>query len=76
MLPMACPLSGVGYGIIFGPCMVVVGQFFNKRRSLANGLAAAGGSLGQLCIPMLITVMLKEYGFHVRDVNLLTQQIQ
>ena len=58
--------SGVGYGIIFGPCMVVVGQFFNKRRSLANGLAAAGGSLGQLVIPMMITVLLEKYGFQVK----------
>ena len=58
-------ISGVGYGLMFGPCMVVVGQYFNKRRSLANGLAAAGGSLGQLCIPMAITYFLKEYGYTV-----------
>ena len=40
---------------MFGPSMVLVGQYFVKRRSLANGLAIGGGSIGQLVIPWFIT---------------------
>jgi MFS family permease len=40
---------------MFGPSMVLVGQYFNKRRSLANGMAIGGGSCGQLIIPWFIT---------------------
>src|SRR6218665_3172424 len=43
--------------------MVVVGQYFVKRRSLAVGLAAAGGSMGTLLLPLFIRVATQEYGF-------------
>lgn len=54
---------GIGYGMMFGPSLVVVGMYFQKRRSLANGLAAAGGSLGQLLIPQLLHLLIQTYGF-------------
>ena len=46
-----------------GPSMVVVGQHFHKRRSLANGIAASGGSIGQLVLPQLISALLARYTF-------------
>ena len=54
---------GIGYGLMFGPSLVMIGMYFDKRRSLANGLAAAGGSLGQLVLPQLITVLIEHYAF-------------
>ena len=51
---------------MFGPSMVLVGIHFKERRSLANGLAAAGGSLGQLVIPQLLAILLEHYSFQGR----------
>lgn len=41
----------------------MVGQYFVKRRSLAVGLAAAGGSMGTLILPLYIRAATQEYGF-------------
>ena len=55
--------AGIGYGFIFGPCMVMVNIYFLKRRSLANGIAAGGGSFGTLLIPLFVRSATKEYGY-------------
>ena len=57
---------------MFGPSLVVVGLYFNRRRSLANGLAAAGGSLGQLVLPVVITQLVNHYQFSGQFKILLT----
>jgi len=46
---------------MFTPSLIVVSQYFEKRRSLANGFTMAGGSLGQLIIPLLLNHWLKTY---------------
>lgn len=56
-------MSGIGYGLAFTQSMVVVGQYFLKRRSLAVGLAAAGGSIGTLLLPLYIRAATQEFGF-------------
>lgn len=43
--------------------MVMVNQYFLRRRSLANGLAAAGGSIGTLVLPKFINLSTEYYGF-------------
>ena len=48
---------------MWGPCLVVLGQYFQRRRSLANGIAASGGSLGQLFLPQLINFLVAQFGF-------------
>ena len=53
----------MGLCCVFGPPLVVVGQHFNEKRSLANGLTTAGGSLGQLSLPLFTTYLLDFYGF-------------
>ena len=55
--------AGMGYGFMFGTSMVSVSQYFLKRRSLANGLAVSGGSIGQLVLPQFLRFVLAEYGF-------------
>ena len=46
---------------MFTPSMIIVSQYFDKHRSLANGFTMAGGSLGQLVIPILLNYWLKTY---------------
>ena len=43
--------------------MVMVGKYFIQRRSLANGLAFAGGSMGTLLIPLLMRYVTDLYTF-------------
>lgn len=41
----------------------MVGQYFEKRRGLANGLCTSGSALGSVLIPPLLRVLLSEYGY-------------
>ena len=56
-------VSGVGSGCMMGNALTVVGQYFEKRRSLAKGVTMAGASVGQLVIPHLMTFLLQRFGF-------------
>ena len=53
--------TGFGYAGLFGPSLVMIGIYFEKRRSLANGIAVAGASVGQLVIPFMMAYLIKEY---------------
>ena len=37
---------GVGFGLIYVPAIVAVGFYFEKKRSLAMGIAVCGSGLG------------------------------
>lgn len=43
--------------------MVVIVQYFDKRRAIANSLGVAGASVGQLVFPPLLAYLLSEYNF-------------
>ncbi|PWI74096.1 hypothetical protein PCL_09372 [Purpureocillium lilacinum] len=45
---------GLGNGATFCPGLAVLSQYFDKRRSFAVGLAAAGAAVGGLVYPVLI----------------------
>ena len=38
---------GLGYAFMYGPGLMLIGVYFDKRRTLANGLALSGASVGQ-----------------------------
>lgn len=48
---------------MFGPSMVMIGQYFKTRTSLAGGLSVAGGSIGQLVLPHFFNFMSARYSF-------------
>ena len=54
--------TGVGAGSSYGPTVVVMATYFEKRRALANGIAITSASLGSLCFPPLIQSCLDYYG--------------
>ncbi|KAL5004576.1 hypothetical protein ScPMuIL_018032 [Solemya velum] len=55
-------ILGVANSLIFGPTIICVGKYFDKRRGLANGLVMSGGSLGSLLLPILLQYLFDEYG--------------
>lgn len=54
---------GIGKSLAYQPGLVVVGQHFEKRRSIAVGLATAGGGIGTLVLPPLFESVLEHYSF-------------
>lgn len=56
-------LAGIGKSLAYQPGLVVVGQHFEKRRSIAVGLATAGGGVGTLLLPPLFEMVLENYCF-------------
>ncbi|VDI48628.1 Hypothetical predicted protein [Mytilus galloprovincialis] len=55
-------LHASGCAASYGPAIVLLSTYFDKRKGLANSLANAGGSIGGLCIPLLIRHLLDTYG--------------
>ncbi|XP_067670338.1 monocarboxylate transporter 5-like [Haliotis asinina] len=53
---------GVGHSMIYGPALVLIGHYFNKRRGLATAIAMSGISFGSSVFPPLIRHLLDEYG--------------
>ena len=47
---------------MFGPSYVILAQYFNKRRSLANGVVAAGASLGVFIFPLTFRFFIDTFG--------------
>lgn len=55
--------AGLGRAFVLTPCTLLLGEYFDKRRSLAFGLASAGFGIGGFAITPLIEVVFQEYGF-------------
>ncbi|EWC44347.1 hypothetical protein DRE_01173 [Drechslerella stenobrocha 248] len=55
-------LYGLGMGFIFAASVGIIPQWFQKRRSVANGISAAGGGIGGLAFSLGSDVMLRRLG--------------
>lgn len=44
------------------PCTILLGEYFEKRRGLANSVANLGASIGGLAWPPLVVFLISEYG--------------
>lgn len=56
-------LAGIGYSLAFIAGVSVVGQWFEKRRGLAVGIAVAGSGLGQFAISLITGKLIDENGW-------------
>ncbi|MCB1475700.1 MAG: MFS transporter [Rhodobiaceae bacterium] len=54
-------IGGIGFAGMFTPLLTLTGQWFEKRRGMAMGIATAGGAFGQGFIPFLARVLISEY---------------
>ncbi|OWA53354.1 putative Monocarboxylate transporter 7 [Hypsibius exemplaris] len=57
-------ISGIGSALVYGPSIIMVGRYFDKRRSLANGLSMAGSGVGSFLIPVLLNILIERYTIH------------
>ncbi|KAH8587383.1 major facilitator superfamily domain-containing protein [Bisporella sp. PMI_857] len=54
---------GLGNGCLFCPSMSLLSTYFTKKRSLAIGIAAAGGATGGMVFPAMVQQLLPKIGF-------------
>ncbi|KAG1709160.1 Monocarboxylate transporter 9 [Nymphon striatum] len=54
-------LIGSSAGLTIIPCILVICEYFKKRRGLASGVMLSGSSLGAVTFPPLVTFLLEEY---------------
>ncbi|XP_050821941.1 monocarboxylate transporter 14 isoform X1 [Gopherus flavomarginatus] len=55
--------AGVGSGMVYLPAVVMVGQYFQKRRALAQGLSTTGTGFGTFLMTVLLKYLCKEFGW-------------
>ncbi|CAG9864488.1 unnamed protein product, partial [Phyllotreta striolata] len=55
--------TGVGFGLIYLPAIVSVTTYFEKKRSLATGIAVCGSGFGTFIFAPIISKLLNEYGW-------------
>ncbi|XP_070579218.1 monocarboxylate transporter 3-like [Ptychodera flava] len=56
-------ITGISYGLVFIPSIVLVSYYFKKRHALANGVAFAGSSMGVMIFPPLCHYLIEHYGW-------------
>ncbi|EMP40333.1 Monocarboxylate transporter 14 [Chelonia mydas] len=56
-------IVGVGSGMVYLPAVVMVGQYFQKRRALAQGLSTTGTGFGTFLMTILLKYLCKEFGW-------------
>ncbi|KAK1989926.1 major facilitator superfamily transporter [Colletotrichum falcatum] len=54
---------GLGFGLVFCPSLAALSAYFDRRRALAVGLAAAGSASGGLVFPTVVRQLLPRVGF-------------
>ncbi|XP_055697556.1 monocarboxylate transporter 13 [Phlebotomus papatasi] len=57
-------LTGIGGGLSTTPGIIIVSQYFDKHRALANGIVVSGTAAGSFVFPMLIERLIHAFGFH------------
>ena len=50
---MSSQLKGLGAGMIYMPSIIIVGYYFESKRSLATGIAVCGSGVGSIVVPPL-----------------------
>ena len=56
-------VAGFGGSCLLGPTLVIITQYFSKRRGIAHGLASSGGGFGGFLLPLLMEYLFIEYSF-------------
>ncbi|XP_061165785.1 monocarboxylate transporter 9-like [Saccostrea echinata] len=54
-------ITGLGFGLILAPGLVIPGLYFEKKLPLALGLGSSGSGLGSFIFPNLMRFLLDEY---------------
>ena len=56
-------LIGVGFGMMYLCCYVMIGHYFEKRRAFATGLASCGSGVGTFLFAPLSVYLITQFGW-------------
>lgn len=56
-------LTGIGFGFIFVPSIIVIGFYFEKWRALATGIAVCGAGIGTFLMAPITATIIKHYNW-------------
>jgi len=56
-------LWGMGSSMCYVPTFLMVGRYFERRKSLANGIITAGSAVGALVMGPTINMLLERFGW-------------
>ncbi|XP_069122515.1 monocarboxylate transporter 13-like [Argopecten irradians] len=56
-------VGGVGRLFTYAPAVIIVGEYFNKKRGLAVGLSTSGVGFGSFLFPTMIETFFTFYGY-------------
>ncbi|KAK3100386.1 hypothetical protein FSP39_019114 [Pinctada imbricata] len=56
-------ITGLGFSFMFNSTNSIINLAFDKRRTLATGIATSGIGFGTICLPLLGSYFLKIYGW-------------
>ncbi|XP_067897634.1 monocarboxylate transporter 14-like [Heterodontus francisci] len=56
-------VAGIGNGLAYLPNIVMVGQYFQKRRALAQGISTTGTGFGAFLVTILLKTLSAEFGW-------------
>ncbi|PVD27383.1 hypothetical protein C0Q70_12541 [Pomacea canaliculata] len=56
-------MTGIGFGLVYLPAIVMVGYYFERRRALATGIACCGSGIGAFAFAPLCNYLLDLYGW-------------
>ncbi|XP_074655498.1 monocarboxylate transporter 4-like isoform X2 [Tubulanus polymorphus] len=56
-------ILGTGGAMVYTPSFIVLGDYFNDRRAVANGLSSAGSGLGSFVLPQICRLLLEYYNY-------------
>ena len=54
-------IGGFGVGMIYLPSVIIVGYYFESKRSLATGIATCGSGVGSFVVPPLANYILTQF---------------
>lgn len=56
-------MVGIGAGLCYPAGILIVNEYFNEYRGLANGLSLVGTTVGSLALPPYLEYMTTSYGY-------------
>lgn len=56
-------MVGFGAGICYPAGLLIVNEYFNESRGLANGLSLVGTTVGSIALPPYIKFLTTSYGY-------------
>ncbi|GAA5864876.1 hypothetical protein JCM3774_004258 [Rhodotorula dairenensis] len=54
---------GLSLGIMFSPCLSILGTYFRRKRAFVVGVAASGTAIGAVVFPVLLGQLFEKQGF-------------